>query len=167
MKEIYLAGGCFWGVQEYFRQITGVTQTRVGYANGETDTPEYKKIAQTNHAETVKVEYDPNVVGLEFLLDMYYKVINPTSVNKQGGDIGTQYRTGIYYNDSTDLAIIEKSIADLQTTLSEKVAVEVEELCGFFDAEDYHQDYLQSNPDGYCHIGKDKFAEAKNVEPKI
>ncbi len=165
MKEIYLAGGCFWGVEEYFKQIKGVVETKVGYANGNTTNPNYKTIKETNHAEVVYVKYDSDICGLEFLLEMYYKVIDPISINKQGEDEGTQYRTGIYYTNINDLNIINNSIFKLEQSLNCKVAIEVEELKNFSDAEEYHQDYLEKNPNGYCHIGKDKFNDAKNTKP--
>ncbi|MFI3261188.1 MAG: peptide-methionine (S)-S-oxide reductase MsrA [bacterium] len=165
MKNIYLAGGCFWGVEEYFKQIKGVTLTSVGYANGNSLDASYKTIKETNHAEAVYIEYNEEIVGLEFLLEMYYKVIDPTSVNKQGEDVGTQYRTGIYYTSTSDLEIINKSISNLENTLNIKVAIEIEELKGYVDAEEYHQDYLEKNPTGYCHISKSSFEDAKNTTP--
>ncbi len=165
MKEIYLAGGCFWGVEEYFKQIQGVVNTKVGYANGNTNDPTYKTIKETNHAEAVYIKYDDTIVGLNFLLEMYYKVIDPTSLNKQGEDEGAQYRTGIYYVDNNDLDIINNSINLLQTKYNEKVCIEVDILKGFYDAEEYHQDYLEKNPNGYCHISKLSFNEAKNTKP--
>ncbi|MFI3252393.1 MAG: peptide-methionine (S)-S-oxide reductase MsrA [bacterium] len=165
MKEIYLAGGCFWGVEEYFKQIKGVLNTKVGYANGTTNNPVYKTIKETNHAEVVYVEYDELICSLEFLLEMYYKVIDPLSVNKQGEDVGTQYRTGIYYTQNEDLELINKSVNSLEEKLNAKVAIEVELLNGFYDAEEYHQDYLEKNPSGYCHISKKSFEDAKNTKP--
>ncbi len=166
MKEIYLAGGCFWGVEQYFKQIKGVVKTKVGYANGNTKNAKYKTIKETNHAEVVYINYNEAIVGLEFLLEMYYKVIDPISVNKQGEDVGTQYRTGIYYTNVLDLEKINKSIKELEKKLGEKTAIEVEELTYFCDAEEYHQDYLEKNPTGYCHISNDKFEDAKNAKPK-
>ncbi len=166
MKEIYLAGGCFWGLEKYFKQIKGVIKTSVGYANGTTDNPDYKTIKETNHAETVFIKYDASIVGLEFLLDMYYKVIDPLSINKQGEDVGTQYRTGIYYNNQEDLIIINNSINNLEKKLNNKVAIEIEELNNFNNAEEYHQNYLEKNPNGYCHISKSSFLDAKNSKPK-
>lgn len=165
MREIFLAGGCFWGTQEYFRGIQGVLDTTVGYANGNTDSTSYEDIKHTNHTEVVHVKYNPTIVGLEFLLDMYYKVIDPLSVNKQGGDTGTQYRTGIYYTDNLDLEVIQRSISKLEQELSQQVAIEVLPLSNYVNAEDYHQDYLQVNPTGYCHIKKIDFEYAKTVTP--
>lgn len=165
MREIYLAGGCFWGTQAYFKEIAGVLATSVGYANGTSTQAAYETIAQTNHAETVQIQYDPAIVGLSFLLSMYYKIIEPTSINKQGNDIGAQYRTGIYYTDAQDLPVIKASISALQQELSGKVAIEVAPLAHFVPAEAYHQDYLQHHPNGYCHIGSAAFSAAKAALP--
>ncbi len=162
-KEIYLAGGCFWGTEKYLAEANGVISTEVGYANGNTENPTYEEVCHNNtgHAETVHVIYDDDVLGLEFLLELYYDVINPVSVNKQGGDIGTQYRTGIYYVNPDEEEIIQRSIAELQKKYTEKIAIEVNPLLNFYRAEEYHQKYLDKNPNGYCHIGKDKFEKAK------
>jgi len=164
-KLIYLAGGCFWGTEKYFSQIKGVVKTEVGYANGNTKNPTYEEVCHNNtgHAETVKVEYDPNIISLSFILDLYYDVIDPTSVNKQGGDEGTQYRTGIYYVDDSDAPIIKDSIAKLQTKYEKPIAIEVLPLKNYYPAEEYHQKYLDKNPNGYCHIGPDKFEKARNA----
>lgn len=165
MKVIYLAGGCFWGTEAYFKRINGVTYTSVGYANGDTAETNYQSIKQTGHAEVVYIKYDPQIVGLSFLLEMYYKVIDPLSVNKQGEDVGTQYRTGIYYVDANDLPVIKDSIMKLEKTLGEKVAIEIAEAHNYIDAEDYHQNYLEKNPNGYCHIGAHHFEYAENASP--
>lgn len=168
-KKIYLAGGCFWGVQKYFEQLKGVTGTRVGYANGYVDAPTYEEVKKQNtgHAETVMVEYDPTVVGLRFILDMYYKVIDPVSINKQGEDVGSQYRTGIFWVDDEDESIINASLDKLQQEYEQPLAVEHEKLVSFFDAEECHQDYLKKNPGGYCHIGAAAFKEAAEAEPEV
>ncbi len=165
-KEIYLAGGCFWGVEKYFDSIKGVVATDVGYANGRIANPSYEDVVykNTNHAEAVHIVYDPTVVSLSFLLDMYYKVIDPTSVNKQGNDKGTQYRTGIYFVDSDDEAIAKKSLENLaQKYQGQKIDIELLPLKNYYKAEEYHQKYLDKNPNGYCHIGEDKFEYAKNA----
>lgn len=169
VKKIYLAGGCFWGVQKYFDQLKGVVETRVGYANGYVDAPTYEEVKKQNtgHAETVMVAYDDEVIGLKFLLSMYYKVIDPVSVNKQGEDVGSQYRTGIFYVDEKDEAVVLESLSELQKEYEEPLAVEHEELKSFFDAEQYHQDYLKKNPGGYCHIGASAFEMAANTEPEV
>jgi methionine-S-sulfoxide reductase len=162
-KEIYLAGGCFWGTEKYLSGIKGIVSTSVGYANGNTENPTYEEVCHhnTGHAETVKVEYDPNVITLAYILTLYYDVINPTSVNRQGGDTGSQYRTGIYYNDDKDLDIIKESINELQKKYDKPIAIEVVPLRNYYLAEEYHQKYLDKNPNGYCHIGIDKFEKAK------
>lgn len=165
-KEIYLAGGCFWGTEKYLSGITGIIKTEVGYANGNTEHPTYEEVCHhnTGHAETVKVLYDPEQIRLEFILSLYYDVINPTSVNKQGGDTGTQYRTGIYYIADTDIEIIQKSIQQLQNKYDKPIAIEVLPLRNYYPAEEYHQKYLDKNPNGYCHIHKEKFEQAKQAK---
>lgn len=164
-KEIYLAGGCFWGTEKYLENIPGVLSTEVGYANGDTENPTYEEVCRKNtgHAEAVKVEYDDNKIGLPFILDLYYDVINPISKNRQGGDIGTQYRTGIYFTDEKDEEAILASIDKLQKGYKEKIAIEVEPLDNYYKAEEYHQKYLDKNPGGYCHIGVDKFEKAEKA----
>ena len=167
-KVIYLAGGCFWGTEKYLENIPGILSTEVGYANGNTAHPSYEDVCyrNTGHAETVKVEYDDDRIGLPYILDLYYDVINPISVNRQGGDIGTQYRTGIYFTDNNDESVIRSSINELQKKYTEKIAIEVKPLVNYYKAEEYHQKYLDKNPAGYCHIGYDKFEKAKHaVDP--
>ena len=167
-KEIYLAGGCFWGTEHYFKQIDGVVTTEVGYANGHTENPTYKDVCtdKTGFAETVRIVYDPERVGLRFLLRMYFRAIDPVSVNRQGHDVGTQYRTGIYYTDASDLAIIEEVYADEQRQSAEPFAVEKLPLANFYQAEDYHQDYLDKNPTGYCHLPVELFKYAREAKPQ-
>jgi peptide methionine sulfoxide reductase msrA/msrB len=162
MSEIYLAGGCFWGTEKYLSSIRGVLSTQVGYANGKTENPTYEEVCyrNTGHAEAVRVVYDPEVIPLAFLLELYYESIDPVSVNRQGGDHGTQYRTGIYYVDDKDLQVIQRSIAQLQERYSKPIAIEVEPLRNFSPAEEYHQKYLDKHLDGYCHIPKAKFQKA-------
>lgn len=150
--EIYLAGGCFWGVEGYFKKIPGVLDTSVGYANGNTSDTNYEKIASTGHSETVKISYDNDKVSLQDILEYYFRVIDPISVNKQGNDVGSQYRTGIYYTNENDKLIIDEILRQKQENYEKKIAVETEPLKNFVLAEDYHQDYLDKNPDGYCHI---------------
>lgn len=167
-KTIYLAGGCFWGTEQYLQNVNGVLFTEVGYANGNTENPTYEEVCHNNtgHAETVKVEYDDSRIGLPFVLNLYYDVINPTSVNRQGGDNGVQYRTGIYYVDSQDEEVIMESIRQLQEKYSEKIAIEVKPLKNYYRAEEYHQKYLDKNPTGYCHISRSKFETVKTaVDP--
>jgi methionine-S-sulfoxide reductase len=168
MKEIYLAGGCFWGTEHFFKQIDGVLETKVGFANGHTENPTYKDVCTdtTGFAETVYIKYDETKVHLEFLLNMYFKAIDPVSVNKQGGDCGTQYRTGVYYISKDQLPIIEKVFNQQQKELSEPIAVEVKPLQNFYAAEEYHQDYLDKNPNGYCHLPLALFEYARNAKDK-
>lgn len=165
-KDIFLAGGCFWGTEHYFKQIEGVINTEVGFANGQTAVPTYEEVYTdtTGHAETVRVEYDDTIVDLEFLLQMFFKAIDPTSLNKQGHDEGTRYRTGVYYTSEEDLPIIKKVFAEQQKELNQPIAVEVEPLDCFYPAEEYHQDYLDRNPDGYCHLPLELFAFARNAK---
>lgn len=167
MATIYLAGGCFWGVERFLAAVHGVTDTEVGYANGVTDSVTYREVCtgRTGFAETVRVEYDPSVAPLGFLLDLFYKAIDPTSVNRQGNDRGTQYRTGIYYTDPADLPTIRESLARLQDAYEAPVVVEAEPLKNFVPAEEYHQDYLDNNPGGYCHINPALFRLAADAVP--
>jgi methionine-S-sulfoxide reductase len=164
-KWIFLAGGCFWGVEKYLALIPGVIKTEVGYANGRTEFPSYEDVCFRNsgHAETVLVEYNSDKLELSYLLDLFYKVIDPTSLNRQGNDVGTQYRTGIYYVDEVDLNIIDVSISQLGERTSRPVVVEVKPLENYYAAEEYHQKYLEKNPGGYCHISNDKFAEVSGL----
>ena len=156
-KTIYFAGGCFWGVQKFFDQFDGVIETEVGYANGEKRDPSYFDVCHASgHAETVKVVYDENVIGLEALLKYYFMIIDPVSYNRQGADSGIQYRTGIYYTDAEDLPVIEayynKLEQDELRQSGEYFAVELKPLECFYPAEEEHQKYLYKNPGGYCHI---------------
>lgn len=153
-KEIYLAGGCFWGCQKYFDLIPGVLETSVGYANGPTHNPTYEQVKHehTGHAETVHIVYDEQQVTLEELLSKYFLVIDPTSVNQQGEDIGIQYRTGIYYTNPDDARIASSMLSELAAQYDQPIAVELRPLLNYYLAEEYHQKYLEKNPNGYCHI---------------
>lgn len=164
MKEIYLAGGCFWGTEHYLKQVEGVVETEVGFANGNTN-PTYKEVYtdRTGYAETVRVKYDERVASLEFLLGLYFLAIDPTSLNRQGHDEGTRYRTGIYYTDAADLAVIDKVMAEQQEKTEGRIVVEVKPLRNLYSAEEYHQDYLDKNPDGYCHLPLELFAMARRA----
>ncbi|WP_439287315.1 peptide-methionine (R)-S-oxide reductase MsrB [Lonepinella sp. BR2357] len=165
IRDIYLAGGCFWGIEAYMERIYGVKDATSGYANGKTEQTSYRLIGGTDHAETVHVTYDANLVSLDKLLKYYFQVIDPTSVNKQGNDRGRQYRTGIYYQNEQDKAIILAAIQAEQAKHKDKIQVEVEPLKHYILAEDYHQDYLKKNPNGYCHIDLE---QANNIiiDPK-
>lgn len=165
IREIYLAGGCFWGVEKYLSMIDGVVETETGYANGNTTNPTYEEVCRrgAGHAETVRVQYDSDKIDLAFLLCQYYEIIDPISVNRQGGDIGTQYRTGVYYTDDADLPVIMSSLAELQKMHTDNLAIEVKPLENYYRAEEYHQKYLEKNPGGYCHIGAAEFEKAKKA----
>lgn len=154
MKEIYLAGGCFWGTEHYFKQINGVISTEVGYANGNTSNPKYEEVYtdKTGYAECVKVVYDPCVITLKYLIELFFRSIDPLLLNQQGNDCGTRYRTGVYYTDSEDIKAIELVFKSVEMAIGEPLAVEFEPLKNFYAAEEYHQDYLDKNPNGYCHI---------------
>lgn len=154
LHTIYLAGGCFWGIEAYMKKLPGVRDTDVGYANGNTENPTYEQVCydNTGHAETVKVVYDPALISTEQLLDGFFKVVDPTSINRQGNDRGSQYRSGIYYVDEADKAIAESAAARQKENYKDPVVTEILPLNQFYLAEDYHQDYLDKNPGGYCHI---------------
>lgn len=164
-KEIWLAGGCFWGVEAYMARIPGVVDVLSGYANGKTANPSYEDVVyrNTGHAETVRVIYDPEKVDLSVLLQYFFKVIDPTSRNRQGDDIGSQYRSGVYYVDQADLTVIKAEIAKVQKAYKKPIVTEVLPLTGFYRAEEYHQDYLKKNPDGYCHVDFSKLDETVQV----
>lgn len=154
MNKIVLAGGCFWGVEAFLSRINGVTETEVGYANGRTLNPTYEDICNKNtyFAESCYVTYDENIVSLDDILKEYWSIINPTVLNRQGNDVGSQYRTGIYYINEDDLDIIIKSKDDNQKNYDKKIVTEVKPLINYYKAEEYHQKYLKKNPNGYCHI---------------
>ena len=169
MKEIYLAGGCFWGLEKYISLIPGVVYTEVGYANGRTENPTYEEVKyeNTGHAETVLVRYLPETLDLPTLLMRFFEVIDPTAINRQGEDEGTQYRTGIYYTDKADQEIIEAALIALQTQLEEQVQIEAGLLRDYTSAEAYHQKYLDKNPGGYCHIGSEQFQRLQKLAKKV
>ena len=154
-KTIYLAGGCFWGTEHLMELVDGVVDTEVGYANGVVENPSYEQVCtgDTGAAETVKVTYDDDKVALSTLLRLYFRSIDPLSLNRQGNDCGTQYRTGIYY-------------ATLQRRHKQPLALEYGELRNFYPAEEYHQQYLDKNPRGYCHVSRELFAEAAAIGRK-
>ena len=165
VKEIYFAGGCFWGTEHFFKQVRGVVATEVGHANGNIENPTYEQVYtdKTGFAEVVKVCYDEKVISLEKLLVLFFKTIDPTSLNKQGNDVGTRYRVGIYYTDEKDRNIIIEKLSDLQKSYSSPIVIENEPLKKFYGGEEYHQNYLDKNPNGYCHIDLALFEFAKNA----
>ncbi len=166
MKSIIFAGGCFWGVQHYFSMVKGVKESKVGYTAGKTDFPSYEEVCtgMTYHTEACKIEYDPNNTSLLILLDHFFNIIDPTVKNRQGMDVGTQYRTGIYYYNDEEKKIINDYIESIRDNYSEPIVVEVEPASQFWDAEDYHQEYLLNNPGGYCHIGINKYQSILKVD---
>jgi len=154
MKTLWLAGGCFWGVEAYFRQLDGVVSTRVGYGQGNIMEPTYEQVCsgETGHAEVCEISYDSNVLPLAKLLEHFFRIIDPTVLNRQGPDRGTQYRTGIYYSDESDQPVIAEFIRKEQERYPDLIVVEVAPVVNFCLAEEYHQQYLKKNPGGYCHI---------------
>lgn len=167
-KTIYLAGGCYWGVEKYISEIFGVLSTEVGFANGDTENPTYQQVRyeNTGHAETVKVEYDSEKLPLTALLNLFYKIIDPTSVDQQGEDIGHQYRTGVYFSDGEDETVIRASLLNLEKEVGQPLAVECCSLLQYYTAEEYHQKYLDKNPSGYCHVPFKMIQWVKTVDPK-
>lgn len=154
MKEIYFAGGCFWGTEHYLRQFEGVTDTLTGYANGFIPDPVYEQVYtdKTGYVECVKVLYDPEIISLTTLCRLFFRSIDPLLKDRQGNDIGTRYRTGIYWTDDEEKTVVEEVYKEIQAKHSSPLMVEKCRLECFFPAEDYHQDYLLKNPDGYCHL---------------
>lgn len=154
MKEIVVAGGCFWGVEEFFRRSIGIIETTVGYAQGHQANATYQEVctSTTGHTEVVKLKYDETLISLEKILELLFRIINPTVLNRQGNDVGPQYRTGVYYYDIQDKSVIENFIQKQQFKYNEKIVVEIEPVGIFVIAEDYHQNYLIKNPTGYCHV---------------
>ena len=165
MKEIYLAGGCFWGTEHYFKQMNGVISTETGFANGKTENPTYEEVYTdtTGFAETIKVVYDERRISLRFLIDMFFHAIDPTLVNRQGHDVGTRYRTGVYYVEETDRAVIEAVFQEKQKQYADPIVTELEPLHNYYPASEYHQDYLDKHPDGYCHLPVELFRFAKEA----
>ncbi|MCM0647629.1 peptide-methionine (S)-S-oxide reductase MsrA [Clostridium swellfunianum] len=157
MKEVVLAGGCFWGVEEFFSRIKGVVETEVGYANGRTPNPTYEEVCYKNtyYAEVCRIKYDETKLSLQKLLERFWTIIDPTALNRQGNDIGSQYRTGIYYIDQDDLQAIIQSKENEQKKYEKKIVTEIKSLENYYKAEEYHQRYLKKNPGGYCHIRLD------------
>lgn len=174
MKKIYLAGGCFWGLEAVLSRLPGVVGTRVGYANGTKEAPTYQEVCsgETGAAETVEVTYNPKKTDLTEILQVFFAVINPYSLNRQGNDVGTQYRTGIYYADREDEPVLEHfmnfmrqrgvrpAVTGSDIIVNEepdpnhgrRIVTELERLTSFYPAEEEHQQYLVKNPQGYCHI---------------
>ena len=165
---IYLAGGCYWGVEKYMSCLKGVLETEVGFANGNTHAPTYQQVRyeNTGHAETVRVVYAPEVLPLKALLRLFYKIIDPTMLDQQGEDVGHQYRTGVYYTEAADEAVIRASLEELAASFDQPIGVEALPLEHFYSAEEYHQKYLDKNPGGYCHVPLDMIRWAMPADPK-
>jgi len=158
-----LAGGCFWCVEAPFKRIEGVHSVTSGYCGGDVADPSYKQVCRgtTGHAEAVQIEYDPDVVGYADLLEVFFTVHDPTQLNRQGPDVGTQYRSAVFYHDESQREIAEQFIAELEAAgvYDDDIVTEIAPLNTFWEAEDYHQDYYETNPnDGYCRV---------NLEPKL
>lgn len=168
MKTIFLAAGCFWGAQHYLKQIRGVVETETGFANGNTESPTYEEVYtdRTGYAEAVRVVFDPEVLPLRRLVQLYFDCIEPTSLNQQGEDRGTRYRTGIYYIEPEDRLTIQEVYDEVQRGYSAPLAVEVEPIRNFFAADESHQDYLDKHPDGYCHLPQALFEYAREANSK-
>lgn len=165
MNKIYLAGGCFWGLEHFIRHVNGIINTTVGYANSIKENPNYVEVKRgiTDAVETVEISYDENVISLSEILKLYFKTIDPESIDKQGEDEGHQYRTGIYYIDEKDLNIINGEIKILKNK-HDVINIEIMKLKNFYKAEEYHQDYLIKNPQGYCHIPQGLIELAKKYK---
>lgn len=166
MREIYLAGGCFWGTEHFLRRLAGVGDTEVGYANSQKPEPTYQEVCSgvTDAVETVRVEYDPAMISLPFLLSNFFMTIDPTSIDQQGGDRGRQYRTGIYYTEGEDAEVIQGALQELQKKYTQPVVVECLPLANFYPAEPEHQDYLITHRGGYCHIPQELFRLASEAK---
>lgn len=162
-KEIILAGGCFWGTEKYMSVIPGVIETEAGYVNGKTTNPSYEQVCYegTGHAEAVRVVYDADRITLYRLLQIFFESIDPTALNRQGPDVGSQYRSGIYYSNEDDKQTALAALTELQKKYDKRVVVEVKTVEGYSAAEEYHQKYLDKHPYGYCHIGRITLENAK------
>ncbi|MGN0478601.1 MAG: peptide-methionine (S)-S-oxide reductase MsrA [Hominenteromicrobium sp.] len=168
-KEIYLAGGCYWGVEKYTSEIRGVLETTVGFANGHVPAPSYERVCRgdTGHAETVRVRYDAETLPLTALLNLFYEIIDPAAVDHQGEDVGGQYRTGVYFSSAEDEPVIRASLEKLGERIGAPIAVECRPLEQFWPAEEDHQKYLDKNPGGYCHVPLGKIRWVKTIDPKV
>lgn len=166
LREIFFAGGCFWGVESYFSQVPGVRSATVGYANGDTANPSYQEVCtgKTGHAETVHLVYDPDQVSLQTLTEHFFLIINPLTLNRQGNDSGSQYRSGVYYTDESDLELLQQVMDAEQEKYTAPIQTELLPLRCYYLAEDYHQDYLEKNPGGYCHIDFSSLADFPQLE---
>jgi methionine-S-sulfoxide reductase len=161
MKSIVFAGGCFWGVQAYFKQLDGVTETEAGYIDGPGSVSYQQVCNGSGHAEAVSIDYDENIISLKKLLDHFFNIIDPTSINKQGNDIGVQYRTGIYNYSDDEYPFIRNYLNIRKNEYVKPLTVETKTNLTFYPAETVHQDYLDKNKDGYCHINLRSYKKVK------
>ncbi|MCD8339247.1 MAG: peptide-methionine (R)-S-oxide reductase MsrB [Burkholderiales bacterium] len=170
-RTITFAGGCFWGVEKYFDLMPGVISTEVGYANGKPEraNPSYREVCNgdTDYAEAVEVKYDPRIISLKTLCEYFFKMIDISSLNKQGNDRGTQYRAGVFYSDPADVPVIKEEEAAAEKNTGKKSVVVIEPLKNFYKAEEYHQKYLDKNPGGYCHVDFSKLRGLKTEIDKL
>ena len=168
LKEIYLAGGCFWGMEKAFKALNGIVDTTVGYANGNISNPTYEQVktSTTNFRETLKIIYDDEIISLNKILKAYFICIDPSQKDGQKEDIGSQYQTGVYYIDKNDYPIINDYF-NIEKSKYNEFYVELKELENFYNAEEYHQDYLTKNPDGYCHISNKEYLEIKRLNEEV
>jgi methionine-S-sulfoxide reductase len=169
MSKIIFAGGCFWGVQHYFQMVKGVTKTEVGYIGGHLNQPTYKQVktGTTGHTEACLVNYDNTQTSLTKLLVHFFFIIDPTAVNRQANDIGTQYRTGIFFYTAQEKDLIQKYINEqVVPKYKNSIAVQIDSAMvhQFWPAEEYHQHYLEKNPDGYCHLTKDTYNRCRFID---
>lgn len=167
MQQIYFAGGCFWGTEHFFKQIRGVVKTETGFANGNASiaNPTYEQVYTdtTGYAETVRVDFDEQQVDLRFLTEMFFAAIDPLSLNRQGHDEGTRYRTGVYYTQESQRQAIEDVFREQQSKYEQPLQVELLPLSNYYPADEYHQDYLDKHPDGYCHLPVTLFEWARKT----
>ncbi|AWX42501.1 peptide-methionine (S)-S-oxide reductase [Metamycoplasma cloacale] len=154
VKTIYIAGGCFWGVEHYYSKLRGIIETKVGYANGSIGNPSYEQVCsgKYNFVEVVEIEYDSSEIDLQTILIHFFRFVNPFSLNKQGEDEGIQYRSGVYSINEEDLKFIQSYLEFRQSQIDLKIQIESSIINNFYKAEEYHQKYLYKNPNGYCHI---------------
>jgi len=153
MESIVLGGGCFWCLDAVYRLVPGVTEVTTGYSGGQTKNPDYESVCtgKTGHAEVVRIRFDPGATSLDALLDLFWRIHDPTTLNRQGADVGTQYRSVIYYGDEQQKAVVEASVKKTATEFVDPIMTEVAALDVFYEAEEYHQDYFSRNPNaGYC-----------------
>ena len=148
-KVIHVAGGCFWGIEKYYQMVEGIIDTDCGYANGNIENPKYEQLKQgvATHAETVKITYDSGKISLREILEHFFELVNPFSLNHQGVDYGLQYRTGIYYENEEDKEVTLDFLNDMQKNFDDKIVIAVEPLENYYSAEEYHQDYYTKNPE--------------------